>query len=443
MAEALTLKAPYALAQKVAPASNPERPDVCGAALEARRPAAATAGPVLTVIALPSITEIPRDAWNRLFRHAGDGWDYFRACELTTPPDFTFSVLAAFAGETLVAAVPMFRVDYRLDMTLDERFRPVGDWLHRHAPRLVSMPVMGLGSPLTEECPLGFLPGMGIADRASTLAALLRGFADHARAADISVLAIKDVTDADALWAHEPLTRAGFCRMASLPVATLPLPFKDENGYYAALPPKMRNDVRRKMRHSSAVKAELRASIDDVHDEIVALYRETRAKRKTSYDSFDEVPEGYFREMMRNMGGKAEILLCRVNGDLAAFNFFVTEPHRVIGKFIGMRYPLAREHNIYFFNWMTMVRLCIERGIPQLQTGQTTYALKVRLGCKLKRSWVYFQHRGAILGPVFRKLGPLIPFDQVDPDLKELGATAPYLAPEGTAIDAHPAHQQR
>ena len=98
-----------------------------------------------------------------------------------------------------------------------------------------------------------------------------------------------------------------------------------------------------------------------------------------------------------------------------------------------MRYPLAREHNIYFLTWMMMVRRCIEMRIPWLQMGQTTYVQKVRLGCKLKRSWVYFKHLNPLINAAFKLAGPRIAFDQMDPDLKELGAEAPYLAAEASS----------
>ena len=87
----------------------------------------------------------------------------------------------------------------------------------------------------------------------------------------------------------------------------------------------------------------------------------------------------------------------------------------------------AREHNLYFVNWMATVRLCIERGIPWLQTGQTSYRQKVRLGCKLKRSWVYFKDRRPLINPLFKTFGPRMAFDRMDPDLQALGDAAPYL----------------
>jgi len=382
----------------------------------------------LTVRHMPSIADIPRKDWERLFPGRAEGWGYFRACELATPPDFQASAMGAYAGKELVAAVPLFRTDYRLDLSLEGPLKPAGEWLYRNAPKLVVVPVLGMGSPLTEECPIGFAPGMTAERRIATFEALLKGMDAHAKAEKIPLLAMKDLTDYDASWAHAPLKHAGFTRVATLPLGTLHLPYKDESEYLASLSGSMRSDLRKKMRRANA-QIEVRDSIEGIEDEIVALFEETKSNRKTDYGSFDEVPANYFREVMRAMPGKAKLMLTRVNGKLATFNIFLLERDRVIGKYVGMRYPLAREHNLYFVNWMATARLCMEQGIPWLQVGHTSYQQKVRLGCKLKRSWIYFKYRNPLINPFFKLFGPMMAFDAMDPDLQVLGDKAPYLEP--------------
>jgi hypothetical protein len=379
---------------------------------------------------VPSIAEIAREDWARLFPWKVEDWDYFRACERAAPEGFAASAMGVYAGDTLVAAAPLFRTDYRLDLSLEGALKPAIAWLYRTAPGLVAVPVLGLGSPLTEECPIGFEPDLRTSERLAALEALLRGMDAYAEAEQVPLLALKDVTDRDAAWAHDALTQAGFTRVATLPLATLNLPFGGEEEYLASLSPSMRADLRRKMRRTANVKIEIRDSIEGIEDEIAELFEETKAQRKTDYGAFDEVPAGYFREVMRAMPGRAQLMLARVDGKLASFNIFLVGRDRIIGKYIGMRYPLAREHNLYFVNWMATARLCMERGIPWLQTGHTSYRQKMRLGCKLKRSWIYFKYRNSLINPLFKLFGPMMAFDRMDPDLAALGADAPYLAPE-------------
>jgi predicted N-acyltransferase len=377
-----------------------------------------------------SIAEIAEAEWNRLFSDVAEDWSYFRACERSGSAHFSFSAVAAYKDGRLVAAAPVFRLNYRLDMTLPERFKAVGDFLARYAPRLVKVPVMGMGSPMTEECPIGIDPALDGAARDDALAALIRAMELRAKAAGAKILAIKDVTDSDAQWSSAALAGTGFTRMASLPLATLALPYDDFEGYIQSLPGKQRNDIRRKLKAAKDLQVEFRDDVEDVYDEILALYRATRANRKASYEAFDEVPEDYFREVMRSSHGKARVMLCRLDGRLVSFNFFLVEKDKVIGKFVGMDYEVARAKNLYFFNWMTIVRFCIDKGIEELQTGQTTYTVKVRLGCKVKRSWIYFKYTGGLIGPLVRFIGPRLSFEDADPELAPLSDKLIYLAPD-------------
>lgn len=377
-----------------------------------------------------SISEINPADWNHLFEECAEDWGYFRACEIAQSQHFVFSAVAAYRNGKLVAAAPVFRLDYRLDMTLPERMKTIGNWLAKHAPRLTRIPVLGMGSPMTEECPIGIAAELVGDERQQAVKALIHAMEQHAATEGIKILAMKDVTDRDGQWVDEPLTKQGFARMASLPIATLPLPYASFDGYIQSLPSKKRTDIRRKLKNAQGIETELRDNIDDVYDEILELYRATRANRKASYEAFDEVPESYFREVMRLSEEKARVLLCRLGGRLVSFNFFIVEKDKLIGKFIGMDYDVARDRNLYFFNWMEITRYCIENGIKILQTGQTTYSVKVRLGCKLKRSWVYFKYTGAILGPLVRRIAPRFSFEDADPELGSLAGKLDYLAPD-------------
>ncbi|MCB1520100.1 MAG: GNAT family N-acetyltransferase [Hyphomicrobiaceae bacterium] len=374
-----------------------------------------------------SVADISRDDWNALFTGHAENWDYFTAVERSRSEHFTYSAIAVYSGDRLIAAAPLFRLDYRLDMTLPESLRPIADTIARWAPRLLKMPVLGMGSPMTEECPIGIDGTLDDAGRQLAVKLLIDAMHAEAKAQGIKVLALKDVTDGDMKRYDATIQASGFARMASLPVATLPLPFDTIEGYLNTMTSRQRSDMRRKFKSAKGMDFEWRDDISDVHDEILALYRATRNNRKASYEAFDEVPEDYFRQVMAQSGGKARVLLCRIDGVLASFNLSLVEKDKVIGKFIGMDYSLARQNNLYFVNWMKMIEFCIENGIGELQTGQTTYAVKARMGCKLRRSWIYFKHSGLVLGALFRMIGPRISFEAADPELAGLGDKAVYL----------------
>ena len=380
---------------------------------------------------LPGVGAIPREAWTALFPTDVEGWDYYVACEASPPPAFIFQAIVVTAQSRVVAAAPIFRLTYRLDTPLQGRWRFLGEWLNRHLPRLVNLPVMGLGSPLADRCHLGFAADLAASQRTMAMRALIAGLDAHAVALEVPILAVKDLADRDLAAADPALKEARFTRVPSLPVATLDLPFASEEDYLATLSSATRKDMRRKLKTADLVRAEMRTSIAGIESEILSLYDETRSQSGVDYGDFEKLPPDYFRGVMQSLGDRAVLMLYWRGEKLLGFNLLFVEKERVIDKFIGMHYPQAREHNLYVLSWMTNVRFCLERGIRCLQTGQTAYASKVRFGSRLEKSWLYYKHRGRLMNSLFRTFGPLVPPDKADPDLAALAKKAPRARKTG------------
>jgi hypothetical protein len=376
---------------------------------------------------LPGVRAIARSSWTSLFPDDCEGWDYYAACEAAPPPAFAFSAIAVTMRGRLVAAAPIFRLTYRLDTPLQGSWRPLGTWLNRRLPRLVNLPVMGLGSPLADRCHLGIADDLSPLARTAAVRTLLTCLDAHAASQNVPILAIKDLPDQQLAAVAAPLNEARFTRVASLPVAVLDLPFASEDVYLESLSPATRKDIRRKLKRVADVRVEMRTSLAGIEQAIVALYDETRLQSGVDYGDFEKLSPHYFREVVTRLGERAVLMLYWVGQKLIGFNLLLVERDRIIDKFIGMHYPIAREHNLYVLSWMTNVRFCLERGIQQMQTGQTAYAAKLRLGSRLDKLWVCFKHRGKVLNGIFRTFGPLMAFDKMDPDLAVLHKKARKL----------------
>jgi predicted N-acyltransferase len=178
--------------------------------------------------------------------------------------------------------------------------------------------------------------------------------------------------------------------------------------------------LRRKLKTAGKVQLEVVNSITGLEDEIFSLYEETRRNSRFDYGDFEQLSPAYFRNVMTELGDRAACILARVDGKLLACKLMFVEKDRVIDKFWGMRYPVGREHNLFFVAWMEGVRFALARGAKAFQSGQTAYAQKVKLGSRLDPMWVYFRHRGRITNRIFRTFAPLIAFDKMDPELKDI-----------------------
>lgn len=349
---------------------------------------------------------------------------YYVACETAADrhaatPIRTGAVVVERDG-AVVAVAPLFVLDFRLDTALQGPLRRVGDWAHRLAPGLVTLKVLGVGSPYAERAHIGFHPSLEADGRSNALTAMIEALETHAKAENIGLVAWKDLAPAETAALSPHLLRAGYAPLGSLPVAVLDLPYPDETAYLAALSAATRKDIRRKLARAGDIRIEFRASIIGIEDRIAALYEATRIHSGLDYGDLETLPPDYFREVSVRLGDRALFALYWLGERLIAFNLLLLEESRMIDKFIGMEYPIAREHNLYAVSWMANVRYCLAHSVRQLQTGQTAYAAKLRFGSRLVPSLVYFRHRQPALNWLLRKLSPHLAFDKADPDLKRL-----------------------
>ncbi len=152
------------------------------------------------------------------------------------------------------------------------------------------------------------------------------------------------------------------------------------------------------------------------------MFENTRRQSKGAYGEFDGLHPQVFNRMLAELGDKANILLCWHGERLMSFLFILLSDDRIIGKYIGMNYPEARELNLYFVMALKMIELAIERRASVVEMGVTTYPTKLLFGGHLERRWLYFQFVGPIQHAVISPFAFLFDFERNDAELRQLGA---------------------
>ncbi|MGE7469272.1 GNAT family N-acetyltransferase [Bosea sp. NPDC003192] len=378
---------------------------------------------MIRVRILAGIAEVAPAAWDSCLPGEAECHAYYSACNTAaaeTGIGLRMAAAIAEEGGEVVAVAPFFRLNYRLDTPLQGKLRGLGDALFRHAPGLVTLKGLCIGSPYAERCHLGFSPKLDAAGRAAAFRALAAALERRAAEEKAHLVIWKDLAPVEEEGFGHSLKQAGFARLGSLPIALLDLPFKDEAAYLASLSAATRKDIRRKLAKAGEVRIASHTDIAGLEPRIDELYEATRARSGLDYGELEVLPPGYFSAVSRALGERAVFVLYWIGEELAAFNLLLVEPDRVIDKFLGMRYPLAREHNLYAVSWMANVRFCLERGIGKLQSGQTAYASKLRFGSRLVPSTLHVRHRLAPLQWALRSLSPWLGFERFDPDLAAL-----------------------
>lgn len=363
-----------------------------------------------TTTAQPSIDAFAPVEWNRLFPHELEDHAYLRAIERAGLSGFRYRYFAVRDGDRLLAAVPAFVTDYRLDTTMQGGARRAAEALARVFPRLLRIPMLSLGSPVTERCRVGFAPDAAPEQRAAWLDAILAQMETVAPMEKFGMLAVKDAPLAETMW-EQVCPRHGLRALPGLPGATLPIRWPDVDAYLDSLGASTRKDLRRKRRTGEALRIAWRTDLDGIAQDVQRLYRETLAHAEFS---FEELTPAYFENVLRDMPGRAYCVTYTEGERLVAFNLVLRDSERLLDKFLGMDYAAMDRYNLYHVSWLENVRFCIDEGIGVYESGQGLHREKARLGSVLARNALWYRHRNRVVDGVFARFEKLARLDRFD-----------------------------
>ena len=364
-----------------------------------------------------SIDALGADQWNACFPGDPEAAEFYIACERAGPPGFEWLYVAVREEGHLVAAVPAFGTQYRIDTTVQGPIRRLTEKLYAIMPRMMSLRLLALGSPVAEICHFGFAPCTSTEQRARYMALILAALLDFGKRNGYRLIGVKDATAADDELCARTFIPDGFTRLPGLPTAMLDLPFASFEDYLGALSRATRKDMRRKIKSFEGVRVEQRRNIDDVQARVWELYTQTVAHSDLQ---FEHLPATYFTELLQSLAPTASIFLYWAEEKLIAFNFVIETNNRLVDKYIGMDYSTVHQFSLYFNSWLFNVRYCIDRGIGVYQSGQAFYAPKLRLGCRLVPNWQYFRHGNVVINALLRLVANVVRLDRFDPAIAAL-----------------------
>lgn len=365
---------------------------------------------MITTSAHPSIDAFAPIEWNRLFPHEREDHAYLRAVERAGLAGFRYIYFAVHEGKRLLAAVPAFITDYRLDTTMQGGVRRTAEALAKVLPRLLRIPMLSLGSPVTERCRAGFAPDSAPEQHVVWLDAILTRMETIAAEEKLGMLAVKDAPLAEPAW-QQVCPRHGLRALPGLPGATLDIRWRDLDGYLDSLGASTRKDLRRKRRAGENLRIEWRTNLDGIADDVQRLYRETLARAQFS---FEELTPAYFINVLREMPGRAYCVTYSEGERLLAFNLVLRDAGCLLDKFLGMDHAATHRYNLYHVSWLENVRYCIDEGIGVYESGQGLHHEKARLGSTLHANALWYRHRNRFADRVFARFDKLARIDRLD-----------------------------
>ena len=352
-----------------------------------------------------TIDAIDAAAWDACQRNPLEGHAYLAVVERAQLAGFAFRYVLLKEGRRLIGAAPMFVTRYPLETTLEGGSPPLLGQIRRLFPAFLAPRLACVGSPCTESAPLGLLPGLSPAERTTGVTRLLEAIEMVGAGARAGLLGIKDLADVDRPAWGDAATARGFTEVSGLPTAWLPIDFPDVEAYLARLSSGTRRDMRRKLRSPTAVRIEQRDGIDDIMDRVMALYGETLGRAAMRLET---LTADYFRNFLAAMPGRAFATLYWAGDDLLAINLLLRDGDTLLDKYFCMAAAEGRRHALYFLSWFTNIRYCLDEGLTRYVAGQGGYAGKVRLGCRLEPTTMYFRHRQTLVDRALRLTVPML-----------------------------------
>lgn len=200
--------------------------------------------------------------------------------------------------------------------------------------------------------------------------------------------------------------RAGFILVEGQALAFVPIDFVSVDDYLSRMSHARRKDIRRKLRsrHGLAIEA-MRAGTRhfenaEVLDEYHALYLNVF---RQSEIHFDMLSPAFFREVLQDSASSAVVFEYRYAGRLIGFNLCFETGGKLVDKYVGFRYPEAREFNLYFISWFHNLGYALERGLTHYVAGWTDPEIKARLGAQFTFTRHAVHVRNGLLRAVLRR----------------------------------------
>lgn len=225
----------------------------------------------------------------------------------------------------------------------------------------------------------------------------------------------------------EACRQEGFIEVDGQALAYVPIDFASADEYLGRLSSGRRRSIRRKLRSRARLRVEIletgceRLADPAFLEELYARYLEVYAQSEIH---FDLLSAEFFRSVFQDATLDGRLFLYFAEDALIGYNLCFIHDGMLIDKYIGFRYPVARDYNLYFVSWMENLEFARTRGLRYYVAGWTDPEVKAFLGAKFTFTRHLVFVRNPLLRLLMRKLSGLFESDRKWFDAKHHDDTA-------------------
>lgn len=327
-----------------------------------------------------------------------------RVCEDADVEGAIYRHVAVRDGGALAGLATLSLVRVKLDLLSGTALRGVSAAVRRVRPSFLTLPVLLGGLPVSFGTSL--LRVHPEADAAAVVAAIAGAAEDAARELGAGLVAFKEFAPHERARAAR-LAAHGWFEAASLPGCALDVRWPNFDAYLADL----RAGYRRQLRADLAARARSglvvtrAAGLGGRAAEIVALYGQVMDRAPYQ---LERLPPAFFARLEEGAGPRCRTLLLDLDGSLAAAAILLRGPRSLVFLLAGLDYARARAHRVYPNLVAEVVAEAIRDGAARVELGQTSYAMKGRLGGTASGRVLFLRHRRPAVHAALRLAAPLL-----------------------------------
>lgn len=335
---------------------------------------------------------------------------FVRICEDSAVENAVYRHVMIERAGRLAAVATLCRIEVSLDLLSSGGTRSAIRWARRWRSSFLRVPMVLCGLPVSfgGSC-VRLRRGEDPAAIVNALAALAES---TARELGAQLVCFKEFAS-DQSPDFDPLVRRGYARSPSLPFCTLSIPWRSFGQYLASARAGYRRQVVASMRAARAAGLTVRL-LDDFGPECVRIFRLYEQVMDHAEFQLERLNLGFFERLNAYLGPQSRAMLVERDRELAAAAVLLDTPGDLTFLLAGIDYRSNRECHAYPFLVTQIVAEAIRRGARTLHLGQTSYALKGRLGALSEPRWFYLRHRASLRNALLRAAsGMLFPTAKV------------------------------
>ncbi|MGR8920165.1 MAG: GNAT family N-acetyltransferase [Gammaproteobacteria bacterium] len=341
-----------------------------------------------------SVHEIPASDWDAL---VGDcavvrSHAYVAAIEEAAVVGcrWLYPVVRNAAGEVLAHAVICI-VATDLVQALPPGLTRAARLLRRFWPGFLRARIAECGAPMVAAHGLGLRPGY---PQSRLLAALAQAIEAEARDARCQLVVFRDF-GSDEPKAVRRLSRRGYRRMTSVPLARVNVRWPSHDGYLAAMRSRYRKDLRRHLARAAADGQQVRV-LQDFGRQADLWAAQAEAIQASSKGFRRETPTpAYYRNLDAALGERSVVVAAEKEGRFVAHGMVLFDGENAVATYFG------REPGPPSAEWFHLLNealgLGIERGCSYVHLGRGSYDAKALAGAEIEPLHVYCRCTGRLL----------------------------------------------